>query len=698
MRDIGQPIRKLDHAEKADGTAKYIGDYQMQGMQYACAVRSQRPHARLVGITYPAMEAPYFAVDASDRTDFNYLRGPQDGQRIFAQDEVNYVGEAIALICGPKESRARAYAQQTVVQYEDLPAECSIEASTCVQVEYAYHKADVQASFARAARTYEETFRTGYQEQIYLETNGMIARWAEDKLIIYGSMQNPYYIKHELQEIFRLRPEQIQVVQAVTGGGFGGKEDYPSLVAAQAAVAAMKSGLPVRLVLGRREDILDSPKRHPAKLHYQVALDADGSILGMRVQVLFDGGAYQTVSGTVMQRCLITCTGVYDIPSLDVQGKVMRTHQVPSGAFRGFGAPQSFYAIETLMNHLAQFVGEDPLVFKMRHAVIQGSSTATSGRYKYPVLLPEMVDRACVLTDYEAKRTQYAHRAKGRYQKGIGMALSLHGCGFTGSAEKDFLKSVAALHKRADGGVEILASSADMGQGVKTTFCKIVAETLELPIGQMIIANPDTDQVPNSGPTVASRSIMIVGHLLEKAAMKLKETWLDGQPQTIVEHYVHPDMIPWDLEQFSGDPYPTYSWGVNVVEVQLDTLTGEATLLGGCGVYDVGKAIDEQIVRGQIEGGMLQGIGYGSMEKMEARAGVILQDSMSNYMVPTAMDSASFKTCTIENPYENGPFGAKGAGELTVLGGAPAYVQAVEQASGKNYSAIPVTPEKILEA
>lgn len=698
MGDIGESIRKVDHYEKVSGEAKYIDDYCFDGMLYASMVRSSRPHARILSVEYPKMEKGYVTVDASDMKVPNYLRNAEDGQHIFAEDEVNYVGEGIALICGPDKKMVRSYASMTRVVYEDLPVISDPEKSQTALIQYKYHKDDVEESFRRAASIYEETFRSGYQEHMYLETDGMITIWKDNRMTIYGSMQNPYYIKNELAQVFQMNPDQVRVIQAVTGGGFGGKEDYPSLVACQAGAASIKTGKPVKFVLKRKEDVLDSPKRHPSLIHYKAALDEHNTITGIKVDVILDGGAYLTTSLTVMQRCLITITGVYNIPSLRVYGKVAKTNRVPTGAFRGFGAPQSHYAIETLMDHIAKFVGEDPMYFKMRHLVKQGDKTSTSGKYWYPVILPQMIKKADELMDYSKKRRTYA-RQTGRYRKGIGMGLSIHGCGFTGSAEKDFLKSVASLKKYKDNKVEILASSSDIGQGVKTTYTKIVAKALDIPIEDVMIVNPDTDRVPNSGPTVASRSIMIVGNLLQRAAEELKKIWKDGEEQVIVEHYQHPEfMIPWDLSTFTGDPYPTYSWGVNIIEIELDILTGESHVIGGCGVYDVGKAMDDRVLQGQIEGGMLQGIGYASMEKMESVDGYIQQDSFTNYMVPTAMDTARFKTCTMDNFYDMGPFGAKGAGELTVHGSAPAFVQALEQASKCQYSSIPITPEKVLEA
>lgn len=697
MSEIFDPsVKRIDHEEKVSGTAKYVGDYRFDGMLYAAMVRSEKPHARVTAVKYPAMEEGYYTVDASDLSVPDYLRNEEDGQQIFATSEVNYIGEGIAMICGPDEKKVRAYVEETEVEYEDLPAVYTVEEAEKVQVRYHYVKADVEESFRKAAKTYKEAFQTGYQAHMYLEPNGMLAIWKDDKLKIYGSMQNPYYIKNETASVFHLREDQVEVQAAYTGGGFGGKEDYPSLVACQTAAAAMKTGRPVRFILPRREDMADSPKRHPVKLAYEAALDEDNRITGMRISIVYDGGAYQTVSATVMQRSMITCIGAYNIPSLVVDGVCYATNKLPSGAFRGFGAPQTHFAMETFMNHVAEFVGEDPLEYKKKHLPVQGDLTSTNGVFRYPVIMPEMIEKACGMMDYEAKRKAYASQT-GRYRKGIGMGLSIHGCGFTGSAEKDFLKSVVSLHKYPDDRVEVLASNMDIGQGVKTAFAKIVAKELELPMDRIISENPNTDRVPNSGPTVASRSVMIPGRLLQLAAKELKKIWKDGEDQVVFQHYVHPsEMIPWELDTFSGDPYPTYSWGVNIIEVETDMLTGESHVTDGCGVYDVGTAVDERIMRGQIEGGMLQGIGYASMENMEAVNGRIMQNSFTDYMIPTSMDTVKMKTCTVDNLYDNGPFGAKGAGELTLLGSGPAFVQAVEQSSGGKFSSIPVTPEKVL--
>ncbi|MCR5304197.1 MAG: molybdopterin-dependent oxidoreductase, partial [Lachnospiraceae bacterium] len=396
----------------------------------------------------------------------------------------------------------------------------------------------------------------------------------------------------------------------------------------------------------------------------------------------------------------------------DVTGSIMYTNTVSNGAFRGFGGPQSIFAVETLMNHLAEKAGMTPLEYRNKHFFRQGDTTSTGGKVHQHVPIPEMIEKTEELIDYSNRYEKYSKPQSGRYRRGIGMSIFFHGCGFTGSGEagtplKDENGNITGylggsslkLVKDENDRVEILVSNTDMGQGLKTTFSKIASKTLGIPYENVTVKNPDTQRVPNSGPTVASRSIMITGKLVERASQKLKEKWVSGEPCSIDEKYIHPDfMVPWDNDTFQGDAYPAFSFGLNVAEVELDTLTGASYLVDAAGVFDVGHVIDQRIMEGQAEGGMLQAFGYGSMEKMEIKNGRILQSSFTDYMIPTSMDTVPFKIAFIDNPYSWGPFGAKGAGELTLDGGAAAYEAALEQAMGRKMSVIPATPERVLEA
>jgi CO/xanthine dehydrogenase Mo-binding subunit len=690
------PGMRKDHRDKIQGTAQYVADICVEGMVFAKILRSEKAFGEIKNIKLPPLPAGYVVVDASDVPPLSPRRVREWTQPLFAGTGVRFIGEAILMLVGPGEETLTDLLGRIEVEYLDKEPVLTAETSCIPLVKYHYTKGDPQKAFSQAAQVIEEDFETGYQEHAYIEPQGMLAVYNEGHITIYGAMQNPYYIKDDTAEYLGLDKDQIHVVQAVTGGGFGGKEDFTSLLAAQAAAAARKIKKPVRLILERKEDMSITPKRHPSKIHYRVALTGEGKISAVDADICLDAGAYAVCTPVVLQRSMIVAVNGYTIEHLNVNGRAMITNTVPTGAFRGFGAPQSIFSMEMLMEHLAARLGITPLEIRKRYVARQGDPTSTNGCYHDTVKAYEMLEKADALSDFSRKHRMYKTQT-GRYRKGIGISVFLHGCGFTGSAEKDFLKSVARLVKHEDDRVEILASSAEVGQGVKTTFSEIVGRILNIPPEQVIFEYPVTDRVPNSGPTVASRSIMIVGKLLERAALRLKKEWVPHVYQSFTEHYIHPELIPWDLASFSGDAYPTYSWGVNVVEVELDMATAVPAVTGLWAVFDVGVPIDQAIARGQIEGGILQGIGFGSMEKMVTSRGRLQQASFTDYTIPTAMDTAPLTLEFVENPYENGPFGAKGMGELTLLGAAPAYAAAVENAAGTFFFKAPVTPEEIME-
>lgn len=274
----------------------------------------------------------------------------------------------------------------------------------------------------------------------------------------------------------------------------------------------------------------------------------------MDIDVKFNGGAYTTLSAVVLQRGIICADGVYNIENLHVHGRALKTNTTPCGAYRGFGAPQTFFAVEMMMDHIAKDLGVDTLEFKEAHMVKQGDVTSTSGRYHFPVPLPAMIDEVDKACDLRRKHKEYAKPQTGRYRRGIGFSMHFHGAGFTDSGERDLIKAVARLHKYKDGTVEVLASNGEIGQGLRTTFPKIVAHELNLPLEKVFYDHPDTSRVPGSGPTVASRSLMTIGELLRRAATKLCSEWKEGEYQIVEEKFVEPDfMIPFYLDKFRGD-------------------------------------------------------------------------------------------------------------------------------------------------
>jgi len=741
---ISQPVPRQDAAGKSSGATPYVADMKLEGMLYARTLRADRPRARILGIDIPPLPEGYVIVDRRDVPGRNRMKLIFDDWPFLAEEVVNHVGEPILLLVGPDRETLDGLLAQIVVHYEDLPAILTLEAADYAPrhsehsegshttpprhserseesrgqaaypppiygadncfARYELVKGDPEAIFAQASsagqgiRILEGTYTTGYQEHVYIEPQGFVGLVEEGgKVTVYGSLQCPYYVKKALVELLACSPERVRVVQTTTGGAFGGKEEYPSILAGHVALAALKTGRPVQLILDRQEDIEASTKRHPGVFRYRTAFDDGGNILAMDIDIKLNGGAYAGLSSVVLQRAMFAATGVYRVDHVRVRGAVLATNTVPTGAFRGFGAPQAFFAIEMHMEHLARELGREPLEFKMAHALRQGDATITEGRMWHPVRLPEMVVRLDELSGYRRKRQALGQgRPPAGSLRGVGASLFFHGCGFTGDGEQNLIKARARLAKRADGKVEILIANVDMGQGPQTTLRKVVAERLGIPLDDVVYDNPDTDRVADSGPTVASRTAMIVGRLLERAAMEMEARWGESEAFEVVVDYRQPDFVRWDQHRLKGDAYPTYAWGANVVEVEVDPLTFEVTVVGAWGVYDVGVPLDEQIVRGQLEGGLVQGLGYATIEVMTLKDGRIEQNSLTDYIIPSAKDVPPMATDLVLNPYEDGPFGAKGAGELPLVGAAPALAAAVQHALGLAVHDIPVTPEYLL--
>ncbi len=701
MDKISTSAVKKDHKSKITGDANYVCDYPAEDFLCGKLVRSTKARAKLRRVAIPDLPEGYYYVNREDVPGDNRVNIVKDDTPVYANEEVQYIGEPIGMLCGPDEEQVSQLLAKVQIEYEELEPVLNLRTASEAFFHYEYGRGDMEKAFAEADNIYEEEFETGYQDQTYLETQSMIAELMDNgKVYVHGSMQCPYYVKGAVMRAMGLGPDKVRIAQDATGGGFGGKEAFPSILGCQVAVAAKKTGKSVRCVFGRREDLEFTSKRHPSLNRYKVAVK-DGKVTALDANIKFNAGAYTTLSAVVLQRGIICANGVYHIPNLHVVGNAVKTNTTPCGAYRGFGAPQTLFSVETMMNHVAAHLGVNPLEFKESQLVKQGDLTSTSGKYHFPVPLQAMIDEVDAACDFRKKYAEYEKEQTGRYRKGIGISMHFHGAGFTGSAERDMIKAVAKLHKLPDGSVVALGSNSDIGQGLRTTLSKIVANELNIPIERVSYNYPDTDLVPDSGPTVASRSLMTVGELMRRAAIKLREEWKEGEEQWVEENYVQPDfMIPFSLEEFKGDAYPTYSWGVNAVEVELDTYTGSSKILGAYGDFDVGTPIDYNIVLGQMEGGFLQGIGYASTEYMTYDdKGRIRNNSFADYIIPTAMDVPNMQIQLHVEKYPFGPYGAKGAGELPLDAVAAAYTQAVEQAlhNGKKVNHIPFTAEDTIE-
>jgi len=702
-----QNIIRVDATEKISGQAKYVDDLHFPDQVFIHTIRSEKARAEIISIDFPPLSKDITIISAKDIPGKNSVKMIASDWTFLAENVVNYIGEPILLITGADRQMLKDFSTHIKIHYKETEPVFSLEEAENQRYSPLYGKDNLFASYEisrgdsakvkkNARYSYEDTYETGYQEQAYLETNGVIATYENDKITVYGSMQCPYYIKHALLQMFGWEEERIRVVQTVTGGAFGGKEEFPSLLAGHAALAAYITRKPARLIYEREEDIICSTKRHPSKIKIKSYLSKDHRVKGIDIDIKLDAGAYTGLSGVVLQRAMFASTGVYHFPILQINGKAYATNKVPSGAFRGFGAPQAFYAIETHMHNTALHFGLDPVEFKKNHLIKKGDPTNTDGLMREDILLPEMLEKIRKESDYQKKATE-KQAAVSMKKYGIGMALFFHGCGFTGSGERDIIKAVVKLHKTLHDKVEILISNVEMGQGSLTALRKIVAVELEIPFSQTEYQLPDTDRVPDSGPTVASRTTMVVGALLKKAAARLKEKWISGEEQIIIEKYAHPEYIIWDQDKLKGDAYPGYAWSVDVVEVEVDTLTYEIEILDIYTIVDVGITVDERLLTGQIEGGISQGLGYGYIEVMNCSQGKIRNKNFTDYIIPTSKDYPGVKAMFIDNPSQVGPFGAKGAGELPLVGAAPALTAAVSHALGIKLNRIPLTPEYLRE-
>ena len=692
MKDISTSVSKVDADDKISGRALYVDDYQFDDLYHAKTLRSTKAKAKIKNIHIPELPDDYYIVDRFDVPHSNIVKMIFEDWPVFANDIVNYIGEPILIVCGRDKTIIDLILNQIIVEYEELEPIFNYVKSV---IHKSFIKGEPEKAFLEASQIIEYVYQTGYQEQAYIEPQGFVA-YLEDyeKVTLIGSMQCPYYVKNAVVQTLGCKEDEVRVIQPAVGGAFGGKEEFPSVMACQLAVAVKKIKHPIKMIYEREEDMLVTTKRHPSKIILKAAIDMLNHVTGIKAHVSLDSGAYIGLSGVVLSRAMIAATDAYTISHLAITGDVYETNTVPNGAFRGFGAPQMIFAIEMFMQHIAKKLKVDPYAFRFEHLANQGDLTSTSGIFRDPIIMKPMIEKAMEISGY---REKHLDNEQNNHYKGIGMSWFLHGCGFTGSGESEHIHAKVKLRKDEQDHVYLLVAAVDMGQGAKTSLAKIVASTLELPMSDVSFDYPDTDYIIDSGPTVASRTTMIVGGLLARAAKKMKDTWKPHEEMVIIEKYEQPSYIQWDENTLHGDAYPAYSWGVNIVEVEVCPITYQVSIKGIWSVYDIGKTIDEKMSLGQADGGIAQGIAYGYLEVMEHKAGRIRQKNMTDYIIPTSVDMAKTETIFMDNPYALGPYGAKGIGELTLVGGAPAVALAIEQAIKKEIHQIPATPEYIME-
>ena len=727
-------VPRKEGRDKVTGQAKYVDDMTLPDMLYGATVRSQVPRGKIRKITFgPGITWDEFViVTAQDIPGKNVIALIVDDQPCLADKLVNHPEEPILLLAHPNRHMLPQAVQAISIEYEQLPAVFTMEESeNCSEIiwgadntfkTYLVEKGDVNGVWEKADYIVEGEYRTAAQEQLYIENNGMIASFdPRQGITVWGSLQCPYYVHKALMALCNLPADKVRVVQMETGGAFGGKEEYPSMIAAHAALLAIKCGRPVKIIYDRMEDMAATTKRHPSRTRHRTAVSKDGKILGGEIEFAVDGGAYATLSSVVLSRATIHAGGAYYWPNVRIKAKAIATNAPPHGAFRGFGAPQSLFALERHMDRIAQVVGISPVEIRKLNFLKPGQETTTEQVVREPIDLEKLLDRALELSDYQNKKERFAKENEiGTTKKGMGIAAFLHGAGFTGSGERN-LGSVVGVEGCADGKVRILVSSTEFGQGTKTVLCQVAAETLGLPYENVEIAQPDTNEVPNSGPTVASRTIMVVGKLVQSAALGIKQTLIAsgllGDSYTAEEfqsacrsqvasggsfrswaRYQAPPDVFWDDDKYRGEAYAAFAWAVYVAEVTVDLTTYSASVDDFVALQEVGKVLHPILARGQIAGGVAQGIGYTLYEKVVWQNGRMQNGQMTNYIMPTSSDLPPIRVFFEEMGNIHGAFGAKGIGELPMDGPAPAIVNAVQDALKISFDAIPLLAEDILEA
>ena len=732
---IGRSVPRREGRDKLTGRTLYVDDLRIEGMLHGATVRSPVARGRLRDIVFEP-GVPWdeiVVVTARDVPGDNVVVLLQRDQPILADGVVNHCDEPVVLLAHPDRHVVEEARRHVKLVIDPLPAVLDLDTALAgepiiwgtdnVFTEYRADTGNVDAVWEHAHLVVEGEYETGAQEQMYIETQGMIAEASADTgVVVRGSLQCPYYIQKALVPIFGLPPEKIRVIQAATGGGFGGKEEYPSVIAAHAALLAWKAGRPVKLVYDRIEDVAATTKRHPSRTRHRTAVDREGRLLAMDIDFVIDGGAYVTLSPVVLSRGTIHAAGPYRCANVRVRARAVATNAPPHGAFRGFGAPQSIFALERHLDRVAEGLGMDPVELRRRNLLRQGESTAVGQVIDEPIDLDALLERALLEADYTAKRERFTREnaeASGPLRKGIGVSVFYHGAGFTGSGEVR-LASTADVEATREGRIRVLAASTEIGQGTTTVFSQMVADAAGIDLERVEIVQPDTAEVPDSGPTVASRTCMVVGDLVVRAtrdlvgklvtAHLLGERWDDEQfaqacARYVDEHgalrghaaYEPPAGSRWDDASFRGDAYARYAWAVYVAEVTVDLRTCEVQVDDFVAVQEVGRTINPVLAGGQIEGGVAQAIGWALYEQVVWRDGAVANPQMTNYIIPTAPDTPPIRVVFFE-PFEGDAARAKGIGELPMDGPAPAVIAAVEHATGARVDAIPMLPEHLLDA
>jgi len=748
---IGKRVQRLDALDKVLGVPLYTSDIAPKDALRVKVVRSTVPHALIKRIdTQPAKQTSGVMVvlTAQDIPGINEAYSLLPDRPLLASNKVRCQGEAVAVVAAGDPETAEEAADRVSVEYERLPAVLSpVEAmrpdsvrvhdSGNVAKYLKVRKGDVKEGFRQADVIIENTYKTQFQDPTALEPEvGMAWVEGDESITCVGSMQTPFYVQAGVAKVLGVSPDRVRVIQATTGGAFGPKSDeMPIDTCAMSALVAQKTGKPAILAYSRHESMIAHTKRHPFVITLKTGAKNDGRLTASEALVVSDTGAYASLGPLVIIRACFHATGPYVIPHVKTDAYCMYTNNTMAGSFRGFGSPQVHFAAECQMDELAKKLDMDPLDLRLKNMLRPGTLTATSQSVDDACGLEECVTRAAQASNWRAKRLEFS-RGRGTFRRGIGIALMYHGNSL-GPEGNDY----AAVHVlvKPDGKVVVRTALTEYGTGAISGLAQVAAETLGLPIDQFELDRPDTASCQETGPTVASRVIVIGGRAAQLAAQKLKDKiltvagdLLNCNPSrlTIRDGLIrHPDDPGWtvsfekvveechkrhvslnetgfyiapkcefDPENSQGTTYQQYTYGAVVAEVEVDTELGVVKPLKITAAYDVGRTINPLSLEGQIEGGTIQALGYGLMEQLIHVDGIVANPTLGDYYIPTSLDIPEIQTIVVEYPGTVGPYGAKAMGEPPVDLPAAALANAVAHATGSRVFSIPVTAEKVLFA
>ena len=746
---VGKNVMRTESLSHVLGRSKYTADYVYDKMLYVKVVRSRYPHALIKKIdTSSAKKAPgvVAVLTANDIPGINDWGYTFPDQPLLAFEKVRFLGDGVALVAAENLDQAEAAVELVDVQYDPLPPIFSpleaMKSSTLIHdkgniaFKCQLRKGDVVKGFAESNVIVENEYKTPQQEHAYLEPEAAIAIPEPDASVtIIGSMQSPFTVQMNVAKVLGYSLDRVRVIQAATGGGFGGKDDIPPEVCSRAALVATHTKRPAFLGHTREESISAHDKRHAYIIKYKSGATKEGKLTSAEIEIISDVGAYASHGPYVLWRSTVHSTGPYVVPNVKVDSYLVYTNKVYGGSFRGFGNPQIQFAAESQIDELADQLGIDPVEFRLNNVLRPGSLTASSQLLDHSVGIEECLRKAAEISDWKRKRASTRNQT-GIRRRGIGVGLMWHG-NSTSRGAPDY--SAASLIVNKDGSVRFRTGIGEIGQGTHTGILQIVAEILGVPMETIHIDNPDTSAVPDSGPTHASRGLLRGGAAAMVAAYKVRENLnkvaaaILGCGENCVEirdgrvyskdnptktigfeelarecydrgvnisyfgHFRAPKMV-FNHENGQGEAYSNFTFAAHVVEIEVDMETGQVEVLKVTPVYDAGKAINPLLLAGQIEGAALQGMGYAIMEEITYNGGVVMNPTLQDYLIPTSMDIPEIKPTLVEHRFKYGPFGAKGMGEAPLIPMASSIANAIYNATGVRIKELPATPERVLSA